>query len=160
MRTRALLAGLAVLAPSAASAADSFYARYIAAPCYARSYDSAHLAQHPKQRVTGFYLTDSGYDNATTPTGFIAAFGFTIKGSADIFEADASCDEAGDGVRCFVDGDSGMFTLAATKDGLRLEVGTHLTLEGNETFSPNLAEGGDDRVFLLYRSPPEACSFQ
>ena len=161
MRRIAALACLAAL-PAAADAAtgNSFYARYIAAPCYARTYDAKHLAAHPTQRVTRFYVTDSGYDNPSTPTAFNAAFGFMLKGSGDIFESDANCDEIRGGVHCQVEGDSGTFTLEASGDGLRLALGDHLTLEGNESFSPDLAVGGDDSVFLLYRSPPEACSFE
>jgi len=161
MRWIAALACLAWL-PAAADAAtgNSFYDRYIAAPCYARGYDAKHLAAHPAQRVTRFYLTDSGYDDPASPTAFIAAFGFMLTGSEDIFESDASCDGIKGGVQCYVDGDAGTFMLEADGDGLRLTVGSHLALEGNQSFSPDLAVGGDDRVFLLYRSPPEACSFQ
>lgn len=161
MRRIAAIACLASL-PAAADAGtgDSFYARYISAPCYARSYDPAHLAAHPAQRVTRFYVTDSGYDNPSSPTAFVAAFGFMVKGSEDLFESDASCDEVKGGVRCDVEGDSGGFVLEATGDGLKLTVGDRLLLEGNESYSPDLAAGGDDRVFLLYRSPPDACFFQ
>ncbi|MCP4306670.1 MAG: hypothetical protein GY788_17720, partial [bacterium] len=54
---------LTCLFASAGLAADSFYGRYFAPPCYARAYDATHLADNPAQRVTSFYVTDNLSDN-------------------------------------------------------------------------------------------------
>ena len=61
-----------IVAAPAANAADSFYATYIAerngaAPCYARSYDQKHLAEHPKQKVVHFFVTHGDVETMAPP---------------------------------------------------------------------------------------------
>ena len=55
-------------------------------------------------------------------------------------------------------GDGGTFQVSETGDGLRLDVGEFLGLEGRTGWSGNLAES-DDRIFLIFPEPPRACSF-
>ncbi|MEQ8699951.1 MAG: hypothetical protein RLT05_25750 [Bauldia litoralis] len=158
---RRLIASLAlvVLAAPAAIAEESFYQKHFAPPCYARSYDAAHLAAHPLQRVTYFYVTGGDFGEPDTGA-FIVDFGFLVKNSPDVFYGSASCDSTMGAAQCWAEGDAGTFTLEASGDGLRVGVGDHLTLEGNASFSPDLGRGGDDKVIILHPESPLACIVQ
>ncbi|WP_421726431.1 hypothetical protein [Bauldia sp.] len=154
---RAVGLSLVIALPASAAVADSFYARYLAPPCYTRTYDAAHLAAHPQQRVTSFYVVDSGPGNAASVQDFVVSFGFTVKDSGDVYASAASCQAVPQGVQCWVDGDGGTFTLEGNGGGLRVRVGDHLTVEGATSFSPDLGQGGDDKVILLYPDQALAC---
>ena len=161
MRKVLLAASLLAVTPAAASAA-SFYERYIFGPdgippCHARTYTAEHLAAHPKQKVTRFFVVRSDMDDGG-PRRFEVGFGFRLTGSPDVFAATAGCVARGDGAACTVEGDGGGFTLAPRPDGLLVSVDERLEVEGVEGFSPDLHDS-DDRAFRLYVSPPEACLF-
>lgn len=146
----------ALLLPTAAAAEQSFYKTHLAPPCYARAYDEAHMAAHPRQRVTQFYVTANGSEDAATHA-FIVDFGFTVKDSADVYFGSASCDSTPDVAKCWADGDGGTFTLEAFDGGLEVRVGPYLALEGRASFSPDLGQGGDDKVIRLYPGTQAAC---
>jgi len=162
MRQVLLIASLLAALPATASAASFYDSTILGAdgipPCYARTYAAEHLAAHPKQKVTAFFLTRSEVDDGRPPQSFDIGFGFRLKGSRDVFAAEAGCVARGDGATCTVEGDGGGFTLAPRPDGLLVSVDDRLELEGLEGFSPNLHDS-DDRAFRLYVSPPEACFF-
>lgn len=162
MRIIAAIASLTLAAP-AASAADSFYAKFIAerdgvAPCYARTYDAKHLAAHPRQKVIHFFVTHSDAEGMTPPKTFDLSFGFRLKDSTDSFSSEAGCAAEGDGAICSAEGDGGHFRLTPRPDGLLVTVEGRLALEGAESFSPDLMES-DDREFRLYLSPASECSY-
>jgi hypothetical protein len=152
---------LTLLVASPALAADTFYDTHIAkrdgeTPCYARTYDAAHLAAHPKQVVRRFFTIANGGEGSDGRGGFYLTFGFVMRDSDEHFAGDAYCKPKGDGAVCHAEGDGGSFTVSPRSDGLLLTVGDFLALEGSETFSTNLAES-DDREFRLYRSPAAEC---
>jgi hypothetical protein len=156
-----VVAAVLLVTASPVHAAGTFYDRYVIGadgirPCYARTYTGAHLAEHPRQKVTQFFLTASRVDDGRPPRSFAMDFGFRLKGSSDLFAAMAACTARGDGATCAVEGDGGGFTLTPRPDGLLVTVETRLEVEGTESFSPNLHES-DDREFRLYASPPEEC---
>jgi len=161
MRIIAVIAALVLAAP-AASAADSFYATYIAgrdgAPCYARTYDAKHLAAHPKQKVVHFFVVPSETEELSPPRTFAVDFGFRLKGSTDSFASLAACTAKGDGALCSAEGDGGQFRLTPRPDGLLATVVERLEIEGMESFSPNLVDS-DDREFRLYVSPASECGY-
>jgi hypothetical protein len=162
MRMIATIAA-AVLAAPAASAADSFYATYIAerggvTPCYARTYDQKHLAAHPGQKVVHFYVTHSDAEHLKPPKSFDLSFGFRLKDSTDSFSSEAGCGLKADGAVCSAEGDGGQFRLTPRPDGLLVTVVGRLQVEGMESFSPDLAES-DDRDLRLYSSPPRECGY-
>lgn len=149
----------AISAPSAGAA--SFYGRYIAgpdgiSPCYARTYSPEHLAEHPQQTVTRFYLTRSEYDHGGSAQSFEVAFGFTLKTIRGAFASYATCRPRGDGAACVAEADGGGFSLSPRPDGILVSVEQRLEVEGSEDFSPDL-HASDDRDFRLYESDPEAC---
>lgn len=116
-------------------------------PCYARTYDAAHLAAHPRQRVTAFFLradgpaaspgagpgkdgqsvfrpgasgtkdAGNGGDPGNRDGGLDLAFGFTLKNNPDVYEGLATCAASGDGATCAVEGDGGGFRLERNRDG-------------------------------------------
>jgi hypothetical protein len=154
-------AALLLAAASPVHAAETFYDRYVIGadgipPCYARTYTAEHLAEHPRQKVTQFFLTASAVDDGRPPRSFDMGFGFRLKGSSDLFAAMAACVAKGDGATCVVEGDGGGFTLTPRPDGLLVTVEERLEVEGMESFSPNLHDS-DDREFRLYASAPEEC---
>lgn len=162
MRLIATIAAVILAAP-AASAADSFYATYIAerggvVPCYARTYDREHLAAHPKQKVVHFFATHSEAEHLKPPKSFDLSFGFRLKDSTDSFASEAGCAAKGDGAVCSVEGDGGQFRLTPRPDGLLVTVVERLQVEGMESFSPDLADS-DDRDLRLYLSPASECGY-
>jgi hypothetical protein len=163
MRRIATIATL-VLATPAASAADSFYATYIGerggvAPCYARTYDQKHMAAHPKQRVKRFYVIHSSAEHLEPPATFEVILGYKLRGIDDYYVSEAGCGREGADIVCWAEGDAGSFKLAPNGEGLRITIDDRLHLEGRESFSPDLAKGGDDRVLLVHPSPPNECNF-
>lgn len=123
--------------------------------CFARRYDTAHLARHPAQRVASIFLVPTGHSDSNYAT--ILHLGFRLKGSPALYDGFAYCNSKGAGAECLLEGDSGSLTLAPRKDGLRLTVGDFLMVESAAGFSPDLAKGGDDRVFHLSAAPVGAC---
>jgi hypothetical protein len=165
MRKITITAALILAAPAAGLAADSFFQKYIAerdgaAPCYARTYDAEHLAANPKQRVRRIFVIHSDIDDLHPPKSFEVLFGFKLRGSKDSFTSEAGCSATRAGAECSVEGDGGTFKLSPDSGGgLLLTNDDRLQLEGSESFSPDLAKGGDDRLLILYPSPAEECSF-
>ena len=96
-------------------------------------------------------------ENLRRPGSFEVAFGFTLAGSDELFSSEAGCTAVGPVARCEVADDGGQFTLAPQGDGLKLTIGNRLTLEGPETFSPDLSDGRDDLIMALQPAAPEAC---
>jgi len=125
--------------------------------CYARSYDAAHLAAHPEQRVNSFHLGDASpeWDAVAQGQQFHVAFGFTLTGGADVYSGVAVCEPAGASVRCDVEGDGGSFTLEHEGDALRVAI-ARLEAEGPNDFSGDLA-ASDDTVFVLPPADASAC---
>jgi len=156
MTTKTFLAGVTMLAalesPAYAGILDDVFDDY--GTCYARQYDAQHLSSHPRQKVSVVYLShtaepDPGYN------GVLLDFGFIMR-DGDLYSANVYCDRND---RCSVEGDGGNFRVSETKDGLRIEVGDFLGIEGANGWSGDLTES-DDRVFLVYRESPRACSYE
>ena len=145
--------------------ADPFYDRTIAEqgavyPCFARIYDDAHLRNHPRQRVTHFFLRHSEAEDLTPPESFDVVIGYRLKGSADAFVTEAGCDAEGDGATCSAEGDAGFFKLTGDARQVTVTIDDRLYLEGHVSFSPNLAKDGDDSPLKLGPSPTADCHFE
>jgi hypothetical protein len=123
--------------------------------CYARTYDKAHLKQHPKQRVREIVLTNLQGETGEDVSAWdvVLDFGFTLTDGND-YSAVAYCKND----QCSLEGDGGRFEAVAAKDGgLRLSVvGNFLELEGFDGTSGNLAKS-DDKVFLVYPVNVRGC---
>ena len=125
--------------------------------CYARLYDAAHLAAHPHQTVTRFFLGDGGEAGRTTqsPGHFSVAFGFQVVDRQDIYSGVGICEPRGAGASCDIEGDGGSFTIQPNGEDLRV-VATRIEIEGPNDFSPDLALA-DNRVMVLHRAQTSEC---
>jgi hypothetical protein len=128
--------------------------------CHARTYDAAHLAAHPRQTVTRFFVGDPGAEwRATLAAGEIAVlFGFELQGRSSVYTGIAVCEPAESRVQCAIEGDGGSFTLEANGDGLRV-VATRVQVEGATDFSPDIAQA-DNRVMLLRPAQASDCPME
>lgn len=149
--------------------------------CFGRDYDAAHLASHPKQRVTSFYLfRDFSPDtSAEAPPlsrdELIAADGsdgnvgvtayVRFRDRQGLFWNSLSCRRSDDGtVRCGVDCDGGGFKLRAEDQSLLVEnegfvvVGGCGASEDEREREDVVKPGADDRVFRLDSKPVAACA--
>ena len=163
MRPVRIAIAVAMLTPSAALA-DTFYDRIAdrdgSIPCFARIYDAGHLNDHPRQRVTHFFLRHSEAEDLTPPESFDVVIGYKLKGSTDSFVTEAGCAAEGDGADCGAEGDAGSFKLAPHTEGVLVVIDDRLHLEGHVSFSPDLAKDGDDSPILLRPSPTSDCHFE
>lgn len=156
------LAALIALAPGAALAQGAVFERLSggwsgADPCFARTYEPAHLARYPSQRVTQIFLkrerVEVREENGTPR--FTVRLGFRLKGGTDAYSTLAVCTRAGAAADCAGEGDTGAFRLELRGEGVRIAV-ERLEVEGGRSFSPDLA-ASDDRVFLLRPAEAAAC---
>lgn len=137
--------------------------------CYARIYSSAHLAKHPKQRVTeiGFWLAYHRFPpDEFYPQGqrnYYFALTAKRKGSGRLLTARGECGPNGNSIGCGVECDGGgvsvtrrpgdKILVSLGKDGwIRMTEGCD-----EEESAVNLEAGEDDREFLLSRLPDSAC---
>jgi hypothetical protein len=167
MRLKAVAAAsLACILPAAAGPLDATFGKNA---CYARSYDAAHLARHPRQTVAKLALTFApanadGTRNAAAR--FELGFGFQLNGAGGWYDGNAICARKGAGFACALEGDGGSFRLTPTKGGLRLDVvnrggtdaaGNQINVEGDD-FGGFGKPGGDDLTFDLKPARGAACS--
>src|SRR5204863_7895462 len=103
MKTSAIL--LLAVTFSASAAGANIYAKYIADAnggrvCYARYYDAAHLAAHPRQTVRRIMVdydrgTHEDADPENTAAKFIAGIGFMLRNSGNWYTQELFCKTAG-----------------------------------------------------------------
>ncbi len=128
--------------------------------CYARSYTSAHLKAHPRQKVRAIALRKlEGTQAGVIAAGKSAlAIGFNLRGYSQAFQAYAECSPQGASLGCFMEGDAGAFTLSRTaKDGLVMRVTRQLGVEGR-TMIEFGGTSSDDNVFVLSKAGASSCA--
>jgi len=171
MKRRLAVIALAIGGASSAGAADDLYTRYFAGvnggrPCYARSYDEAHLKAHPKQQVRRIAVdfdVNERSDPATKNSGadFQAGVSFMLKRSPEWYGQALACKTAGDRFECYLEADGGAFTLIPRGEALRLEItggkDSDIHAEGEKDFGSFGGPGSDDRVFILPRTDRKIC---
>lgn len=171
LKRLAVVTALAFGGASSASAADDLYTRYFAGvnggkPCYARTYDDAHLKTHPKQQVRRIAIdfdVNERSDPATknSAADFQAGLSFMLKRSTEWYGQALACKTAGDRIACDLEADGGTFVLVPRGEALRLEVtggkDSDIHAEGEKDFGSFGAPGSDDRVFILPRADRKIC---
>lgn len=148
--------------------------------CFGRSYDAAHLAAHPKQRVTSFYLSrefkeDENLEFDPTPEqelkgndgeyGRVSVNAYVrFRDRKGVYTNGLSCGKGDDGkVHCGIDCDGGSFNLKASGQSLLLEnqgfvvVGGCGASEDEQENEEHVSPGTDDKVFRLDPKPVSAC---
>ncbi len=148
--------------------------------CFGRTYDAAHLAAHPRQRVTSFYLLrefkeDQNLEFDPTPEqdlkdvdgeyGRIGVNAYVrFRDRKGVYTNGLSCGKGDDGkVFCGVDCDGGSFNLKGAGQSLLLEnngfvvVGGCGASEDEQENEEHVSPGADDKVFRLDPKPVSAC---
>ena len=158
----ALAAAVAAGAPALAQ--GPFAALFGAAgegACYSRSYDAAHLATHPRQRVTSIaiaYRPSAQMKEKSTPQRFEVGLGVRVKGDGELYSRVAYCQPAGAGFSCSLESDGGQITLTPEgARGLRLTTG-RIAIEGNRRFIEVGGAASDDSTFIMPSAPGSACA--
>jgi hypothetical protein len=166
MRLALLLGTLSLGVASEASATsgdlyDRYFSNVLAGPpCFARTYDDAHLKAHPAQRVRSIEidLSKTNSDGSpNSPDRFELGFALMLATTSEWYGQSASCKASDTAFECFLEADGGLFRLTpAAGGGLRLETGeAGITIEGaSDTIDLSGTEGGD-RVFDLLPSKGE-----
>ena len=136
--------------------------------CFTRTYDKAHLAQHPRQRVTQltFLLRAANYDfdGKTQPTKleervyYQFALSLKRRGERTTLTTAGNC-FGGKGISCSVDCDGGGVTLEANGQSLLVRIVEHgIKMEGDcDGKAVWVKPGADDKVFRVEQAAPEAC---
>lgn len=121
--------------------------------CYARSYDAAHMAKHPRQKVTAIaisYVPEKTFFDDPVPQklwdiyseapAFSAIMSVRLKGDERVWLAAIYCQTGSPKLlKCGVDGDGGLFNVLLEDDGrVKLVNPGSMTIE----FPP--PEGADD----------------
>jgi len=173
MRPIALTAFCAAAFSAAAFAATPFDTTFATVdggkPCYARTYDRAHLNAHPRQTVTSIEVdfTPANPDGVkNTAAKFELGFAFRLRKNGSWYPNNAICSAKGAAFTCSLESDGGEFTLTPGNGGtLRLDVvnrgGTdagndQISAEGDD-FGSFGKPGGDDLSFILNRAPHAVC---
>ncbi len=147
--------------------------------CFVRTYDSAHLAAHPKQKVRQMMLlvgreADEDTDAAEGSSHFSFSVGFRMRGESGRLESSGSCSrakaaETGENmarINCGVDCDGGGLALQISDDNkslrvemdeIRVEVAGAKPKDDDEPDGHRLSGGADDRVFRLDRANLREC---
>jgi hypothetical protein len=171
---RYILAALAaVLAATDMAAGDPFDDVFTKVdggrPCYSRTYDAAHLKQHPRQTVARLEIdfdpkNPDGVSN--TAAKFELGFGFMLKGSKTWYTNVADCAAKGHAFACAFESDGGLIRLTPQNGALKLDVvngggtsaaGDQITTEGDAGFAGFGKPSGDDLSFLLAHAPRKVC---
>ncbi len=157
----ALLAGLTpVPAETTSPFATYFGAAKDGLTCWARTYDAAHLDQHPDQKTKSIAIdvarTKTGGE-ANTPESFEIGFALKVQASPEWYGQAGVCKSEGQGFSCLLEADGGLFHLTPeAPDALRLETGDYgISIEGGKDFVTLGGKSGDDKVFLLQKSKTE-----
>jgi hypothetical protein len=147
--------------------------------CFGRVYDANHLKQHPKQRVTSFYLfrdlspdpnaeeanvtrksmlADDGVDGRVGVSAYVR-----FRDRPGLFYNSLSCHRSDGVVRCGIDCDGGGFKLRTSGKSLLLDnqgfvvIGYCGASEDEQAQADYVKPGEDDRVFRLDPKPVNQC---
>jgi hypothetical protein len=146
--------------------------------CFGRVYDAAHLAAHPKQRVTGFYIAREFNDDPNLETDPIreqwkesdGEYGRVLvnayvrfRDRKGVYSNGLSCGQNEGKVFCAIDCDGGSFNLKPSGQSLLLEnngfvvVGGCGASEDEQENEEYVRPGADDKTFRLDPKPFAAC---
>jgi hypothetical protein len=137
--------------------------------CYARSYDAAHLKQHPKQTVTEvtFFMRVVGYDHGggyvvRNPDHIGYQFAMAVKRRAGKPLRTAGDCSGGTGVHCVVDCDGGgvnVEKLAAGEDLMLRLLEGGIRMHGDcDGAGVMVGAKSDDKAFQVSKAPVQACA--
>jgi len=147
---RIALAGLLlILALPAAAGPDAL-------GCFARSYDRAHLAQHPDQVVTAVMLRIYRPPSGNADKHWFLAQ-FRLRGKDKPLRTSGICNETASGLRCLVECDGGGVDVVPRARDATVHL-DRISGPACEDSGRELTGGKDDRVFRLDRVNDAACA--
>jgi hypothetical protein len=176
MRVLALAAGLALLcAPAAATeGVDAFTQKFfghalkpgVNFACFARVYDAAHLARHPRQNVADMALL--ARLDAKEPSYYALTLGLHLRRSRELRTTSADCRAQGDGdkttaVECSAACEGGQVDIKLKDDGsvwLTFPNKGSIWIQSEAGGPPPKPSGlgSDDLLFRLDRAAGAACA--
>jgi hypothetical protein len=135
--------------------------------CYSRTYDPAHLAAHPNQRITSMALViapmivQGSHRDRAWPYMVVTR----LKGEKGLFWQGGQCEFQGGEFNCSVDCDGGHVTLAAPEagPGLHLELGKTFVLQGacgDRRKTVYLTRNIEEPSYLLEAKDMKVCASQ
>jgi hypothetical protein len=122
--------------------------------CYSQVFDEAHLAAHPKQRITSMALVigplelQGHHGSRVWPYVIVTS----LKGRKGSFWQGGDCEFKGDAFNCSADCDGGSVTLTVPEGGS----GLHLELSDRYTFQGGC---GDERKAVFLSAKTEEPSY-
>jgi len=148
---RIALAGLLlILALPAAAGPD-------APGCFARTYDRAHLAQHPDQVVTAVMLRIYRPPRGNADKYWFLAQ-FRLRGKDKPLRTSGICNETASGLRCLVECDGGGVDVVPRARDATMHLDRISGPACDEDSAQELTGGKDDRVFRLDRVNDATCA--
>jgi hypothetical protein len=139
--------------------------------CFARTYDAAHLREHPKQKVQSllfqirYHRHDPEKGNPQGQRNYYFGMAAKVMGQTKTLYASGECTSGGGGIHCGVECDGGGVdlrhdpktgTLTLSYDKLIPRIRMTVGCDGEDN-TVDLTPGADDRVFRLSRANPSAC---
>lgn len=140
-----------------------------AAACFVRRYDAAHLAQHPKQKVSAMKVLVTAETHPNEPMAYAYKIGVQFRNKPGHFDGGSSCSHYvdDDGKKaviftCDMECGGGGIEIAAGKDdksiNLKLDVIAVYDRKHPKADAVTLEGGKDDRVFRLDRVDLAECA--
>jgi hypothetical protein len=169
----ALVAGIVPAAADPAAPSDQLMHRVFGKPlgdrkiyaCFIRRYDAAHLAQHPKQKVSGMKVLLAAERDAQDESLRLSfRMGVNLRNRKGTFESAGDCqhpeviqtEDETSRFGCGVDCDGGGIEAALTKDDKSLVVSLEeiriWRRNDDSEGAPRLKAGADDHSFRLDRT--------
>jgi hypothetical protein len=130
--------------------------------CFARTYDAAHLARHPHQRVAAISVAFQTFeDSLLAGVIYKLRFGPRFSFSGDCYrpaEGGFLCEACGND-SCEGSGESFKILWSGGDEVQLVNDTTGLFAENAEGGRDRLAPGGEHRLFALKRAPAEECAW-
>jgi hypothetical protein len=131
--------------------------------CFSRTYDAAHLARHPAQRVAAISVAFQTFeDSLLAGVMYKLRFGPTFSFSGDCYtaiEGGFLCQACGTTDSCQGSGESFKILWSGGDEVQLVNDTSGLFAENAEGGRDRLAPGGEHRLFALKRAPAEECAW-
>jgi len=124
--------------------------------CFTRTYDRAHLAQHPDQVVTAVKLRIYRPPPGNADKYWFLAQ-FRLRGKEETLRTNGICNEKASGLRCLVECDGGGVDVVPRARDATVHL-DRISGPACEDSGRELTGGKDDRVFRLDRDNDAACA--
>src|SRR5260370_18271502 len=125
--------------------------------CFTRTYDRAHLAQHPDQVVTAVKLRIYRPPPGNADKYWFLAQ-FALRGKDETLRTNGICNEKASGLRCLVECDGGGVDVVPRARDATMHLDRSTRPACDEDSGREWTCGTDDHVFRLDRVNDAACA--